>query len=115
MVLDATRPAVSDRLPDVRSFLERLADAELGPACLGASRCGLHPLKASPGAARSRWRTLRRERRLGTGSTAFGRPVIYLTIGDSGPDTTRVLKVAVDDKWLPACGLSRGLGARRSA
>ena len=28
LVLEATRPAVSERLPDVRTFLERLADAE---------------------------------------------------------------------------------------
>ena len=28
LVLEATRPAVSERLPDVRSFVERLADAE---------------------------------------------------------------------------------------
>ena len=27
-VLEATRPAVSERLPDVRAFVERLADAE---------------------------------------------------------------------------------------
>ena len=93
MVLDATRPAVSDRLPDVRSFLERLADAER--ALAGPVDDVADPLEASPGAVIAG--RFRLQRRLGTGSTAVGLLVTDLTIGDSGPDTTRVLKVAVDD------------------
>ena len=46
MVLDATRPAVSERLPDVRSFLERLADAER--ALAGPADEVVDPLEASP-------------------------------------------------------------------
>ena len=93
MVLDATRPAVSDRLPDVRSFLERLADAER--ALAGPVDDVADPLEASPGAVIAG--RFRLQRRLGTGSTAVGLLVTDLTIGDSGPDATRVLKVAVDD------------------
>ena len=43
LVLEATRPAVSERLPDVRSFLERLADAE-------------RPWPARPRTSSTRWR-----------------------------------------------------------
>ena len=93
MVLDATRPAVSDRLPDMRSFLERLADAER--ALAGPVDDVVDPLEASPGAVIAG--RFRLQRRLGTGSTAVGLLVTDLTIGDSGPDASRVLKVAVDD------------------
>ena len=93
MVLDATRPAVSDRLPDVRSFLERLADAER--ALAGPADDVVDPLEAAPGAVIAG--RFRLQRRLGTGSTAVGLLVTDLTIGESGPDATRVLKVAVDD------------------
>ncbi len=68
MVLDATRPAVSDRLPDVRSFLERLADAER--ALAGPVDDVADPLEASPGAVIAG--RFRLQRRLGTGSTAVG-------------------------------------------
>ena len=46
LVLEATRPAVSERLPDVRSFLERLADAERSAG--RPSRGGCRPAGGSP-------------------------------------------------------------------
>ena len=93
LVLEATRPAVSERLPDVRSFLERLADAERSVA--GPAEEVIDPLEAAPGSVIDG--RFRLERRLGAGSTAVGLLVTDLTIADSGPDATRVLKVAVDD------------------
>jgi serine/threonine protein kinase len=93
LVLEATRPAVSERLPDVRSFLERLADAERSVA--GPAEEVVDPLEAAPGSVIDG--RFRLERRLGAGSTAVGLLVTDLTIADSGPDATRVLKVAVDD------------------
>ncbi len=93
LVLEATRPAVSERLPDVRSFLERLADAER--ALAGPAEDVVDPLEAAPGAVIDG--RFRLERRLGAGSTAVGLLVTDLTVADSGPDATRVLKVAVDD------------------
>ncbi|HUZ56114.1 MAG TPA: BREX system serine/threonine kinase PglW [Streptosporangiaceae bacterium] len=93
LVLDATRPVVSERLPDVRSFLERLADAER--ALAGPAEEVIDPLEASPGdVIDGRFRL---QRRLGTGSTAVGLLVTDLTVAESGPDATRVVKVAVDD------------------
>jgi serine/threonine protein kinase len=93
LVLEATRPAVSERLPDVRSFLERLADAER--ALAGPVEDVLDPLEAAPGAVIDG--RFRLERRLGAGSTAVGLLVTDLSVADSGPDATRVLKIAVDD------------------
>jgi serine/threonine protein kinase len=93
LVLEATRPAVSERLPDVRSFLERLAGAER--ALAGPAEDVVDPLEAVPGAVIDG--RFRLERRLGAGSTAVGLLVTDLSVGDSGPDATRVLKVAVDD------------------
>ena len=93
LVLEATRPAVSERLPDVRSFVERLADAER--ALAGPVEDVLDPLEAAPGAVIDG--RFRLQRRLGAGSTAVGLLVTDLSVGDSGPDAARVLKVAVDD------------------
>ena len=93
LVLEATRPAVSERLPDVRSFVERLADAER--ALAGPVEDVVDPLEAAPGAVIDG--RFRLERRLGAGSTAVGLLVTDLSVADSGPDATRVLKVAVDD------------------
>ena len=93
MVLDATRPTVSERLPDVRSFLERLADAER--ALAGPAEDVADPLEAAPGAVIAG--RFRLQRRLGTGSTAVGLLVTDLSIAEAGPDAARVLKVAVDD------------------
>ena len=93
LVLEATRPAVSERLPDVRSFLERLADAER--ALAGPVEDVIDPLEAAPGAVIDG--RFRLERRLGAGSTAVGLLVTDLSVADSGPDAARVLKVAVDD------------------
>ena len=93
LVLEATRPAVSERLPDVRAFLERLADAER--ALAGPAEDVMDPLEAAPGAVIDG--RFRLERRLGAGSTAVGLLVTDLSVADSGPDAARVLKVAVDD------------------
>ena len=93
LVLEATRPAVTERLPDVRSFVERLADAER--ALAGPVEDVVDPLEAAPGALIDG--RFRLERRLGAGSTAVGLLVTDLSVADSGPDATRVLKVAVDD------------------
>jgi serine/threonine protein kinase len=93
LVLEATRPTVSERLPDVRSFLERLADAE--HALAGPADEVNDPLEAAPGEViDGRFELIRR---LGRGSTAVGLLVTDLADGGSGPEATRVLKVAVDD------------------
>ena len=93
LVLEATRPAVSERLPDVRSFLEQLADAE--KALAAPDDEVTDPLDAAPGEVISgRFRLIRR---LGRGSTAVGLLVSDLAAGGPGPEVTRVLKVAVDD------------------
>jgi serine/threonine protein kinase len=93
LVLEATRPTVSERLPDVRSFLERLAEAE--KALAGPVQDVIDPLEAASGSViDSRFQLVRR---LGAGSTAVGLLVTDLTVGSSGPDATRVLKIAVDD------------------
>ena len=93
LVLEATRPAVSERLPDVRSFLERLAEAER--ALAGPAEDVVDPLGAAPGAVIDG--RFRLERRLGQGSTAVGLLVTDLAADGSGPDAIRVLKVARDD------------------
>ena len=93
LVLEATRPAVSERLPDVRSFLERLAEAER--ALAGPAEDVVDPLGAAPGAVIDG--RFRLERRLGAGSTAVGLLVTDLSVDSSGPDAIRVLKVARDD------------------
>jgi len=93
LVLEATRPTVSERLPDVRSFLEKLAAADA--ALAGPAEEVIDPLDAAPGSViDGRFRLVRR---LGAGSTAVGLLVTDLTVADSGPDAARVLKVAVDD------------------
>lgn len=90
LVLDATRPAVTERLPDVRAFLDRLdeagADADPGEDVAD-------PLDAAPGAVIDD--RFRLQRRLGTGSTAMGLLVRHLADTDSGPEAARVLKVAL--------------------
>ncbi len=91
LVLDATRPAVTERLADVRAFLDRLNDAE---ASLAPADDVIDPLEAAPGAVIDG--RFRLQRRLGTGSTAAGLLVNDLTIAESGPDSARVLKVALD-------------------
>jgi serine/threonine protein kinase len=97
LVLEATRNAVSERLPDVRSFLERLAAAEESLA--GPAEDLTDPLEASPRSVIDG--RFRMERRLGAGSTAVGLLVTDLSPGGPGPvrpdDGLRVLKVAVDD------------------
>ncbi|HEV2377801.1 MAG TPA: BREX system serine/threonine kinase PglW [Streptosporangiaceae bacterium] len=93
LVLAATRPIVSERLPDVRAFLAKLADAD--EALAGPPEEVGDPLEAAPGSViEGRFRLLRR---LGEGSTAVGLLVTDLTVAEDGPDATRVLKVAVDD------------------
>ena len=91
LVLDATRPAVTERLPDVRAFLDRLDEAE---AAAAPGEDVIDPLEAAPGAVIDG--RFRLQRRLGTGSTAMGLLVNDLTIAESGPDSVRVLKVALD-------------------
>ena len=93
LVLDATRPAVTERLHDVRAFLDRLNDAEASLA--GPADDVIDPLEAAPGAVIDGRFQL--QRRLGTGSTAAGLLVNDLTIAESGPDSVRVLKVAIDN------------------
>src|SRR5450756_881021 len=92
LVLDATCPAVTERLPDVRAFLDRLNDAEASLA--GPAEDVIDPLEAAPGAVIDG--RFRLQRRLGTGSTAVGLLVNDLTIAESGQDSVRVLKVAID-------------------
>lgn len=91
LVLEATRPVVTERLPDVRSFLELLATAER--ALFSGDEEALDPLDATPGAVLAG--RFRLERRLGTGSTAAGLLVTDLSV--VGPDAGRVLKVAIDE------------------
>ena len=91
LVLDATRPAVTERLPDVRAFLDLLDEAE---AAVAPGEDVIDPLEAAPGAVIDG--RFRLQRRLGTGSTALGLLVNDLTIAESGPDSVRVLKVALD-------------------
>jgi serine/threonine protein kinase len=93
LVLEATRPAVSERLPDMRSYLEKLAEAE--QALAGPAEEVTDPLEAAPGEViDGRFELIRR---LGHGSTAVGLLVTDLQAGSSGQEARRVLKVAVDD------------------
>jgi serine/threonine protein kinase len=91
LVLSATRPAVTERLPDVRSFLEKLAAAERALTDVGDD--AEDPLEAKPGAVLGG--RFRLERRLGAGSTAVGLLVTDLSV--PGRETQRVLKVANDE------------------
>jgi serine/threonine protein kinase len=93
MVLEATRPAVSERTPDVGRFLEQLSAAERTLVVGGED--ATDPLEATPGEIIDG--RFRLERRLGAGSTAVGLLVTDLSIAPSGPDAERVLKVALDD------------------
>jgi serine/threonine protein kinase len=93
LVLESTRSAVRERLPDVRSFLERLAMAER--ALIRPAEDAPDPLEAPPGSIIER--RFRLERRLGKGSTAVGLLVTDLTVANSGQGSIRVLKVAIDD------------------
>ena len=91
LVLESTRPKVSERLPDVAAFLDRLARAE---RAMGTTAEVSDPLEATAGdVVDDRWQI---ERRLGAGSTAVGLLVSDLTVG-IGPDARRVLKVALND------------------
>jgi serine/threonine protein kinase len=110
LVLEATRPTVSERLPDVRSFLAGLADAER--ALAGPAEDVIDPLDAAPGAVIDD--RFRLERRLGAGSTAVGLLVTDLTVAPSGPDAVRVLKVAVDDAAARRIADEAGVLARLS-
>jgi serine/threonine protein kinase len=91
LVLSATRPVVSERLPDVRSFLERLAAAERALTDVGDD--AEDPLEAKPGSVLAG--RFRLDRRLGAGSTAVGLLVTDLSV--TGTDAQRVLKVANDE------------------
>ena len=94
LVLESTRPVVSERLPDARSFLARLADAERAVTAVPEEEV-TDPLEATPGTIMDvRYRL---ERRLGAGSTAVGLLVTDLAAGAERADAVRVLKVAVDD------------------
>src|SRR5450759_1971149 len=65
LVREATRPLVSERLPDVTAFLDRLAQAE---RATGTTEDVPDPLEALAGdVVADRWQI---ERRLGAGSTA---------------------------------------------
>jgi serine/threonine protein kinase len=93
LVLAATKPAVTKRLPDVGAFLALLAGAErfLGSALEESA----DPLEALPGAVLAgRFELVRR---LGAGSTAVGLLVTDLVVEGGGWEAERVLKVAVDD------------------
>ncbi|MBB1516009.1 BREX system serine/threonine kinase PglW [Tessaracoccus sp. MC1679] len=86
-ILQATRPQVSERLPDVGAFLAALDQAATPPP-----EEVTDPLDAGPGALLGGRFELKS--RLGAGSTAVGLLVIDLASEDH-PE--RVLKVAVDD------------------
>ena len=82
LVLDATRPAVTEALPDVRAFLERLDEAE---AAMAARRGRDRPARSRSGAVIDGRFLL--QRRLGTGSTAMGLLVNDLAIAESGQES----------------------------
>lgn len=93
LILGATRPSVSDRLADIRTFLAQLDEAE---SILLAPEEAETPdiLDATPGSlVGDRYRL---ERRLGSGSTAVGLLVTDEELPADGPDRRRVLKVALD-------------------
>jgi len=92
LVLEATRPAVSERLADVPRFLELLAAAER--SLTAAPDDDVDALDAAPGAVLAgRFELVRR---LGAGSTAVGLLVVDHDLPESG-DRARVLKVALHD------------------
>ena len=108
LILEASRPAVSDRLRDVGAFLTKLADVEreLGRTAEGTET---DPLEATPGTLiGSRFELVRR---LGSGSTAVG-----LLVDDKVAAGRRVLKVAIDDSAAKRLGdeaeVLTALGAR---
>jgi len=88
LVLDATNPSPADRITDVATFLERLADARQD--VLGTST-DTDPLDAGPGAELAGGRFLYK-RRLGAGSTATAILVEDRQVGGA----ERVLKIAKD-------------------
>jgi len=90
LVLDATRGDVAARLPDVESFLDRLAEIERELAEPEPSE-DTDPLEAPPGTLLDgRWRLVRR---LGAGATA-----VALLVEDVSGGTQAVLKVARDEE-----------------
>ena len=90
LILDATRPAVGDRLASIGAFLDKLAEVERAVAEPDQAE-EIDPLKALPGMVfRSRYRL---QRRLGTGSTA----VALLTADEHDDGKPVVLKVALDN------------------
>ncbi len=92
LVLEATRPAVSERLADVPKFLERLAAAER--SLTESPEDDVDALDAAPGALLAgRFELVRR---LGAGSTAVGLLVLDHAVAQSA-NQTRVLKVAIND------------------
>ncbi len=89
-ILNATRPAVSERTSDIASFLDQLAAAEAPPA---EDERSIDPLDASPGALLGdRFRLVRR---LGRGSTADGL-LVRDEFREDKPE--HVLKVAINDR-----------------
>ncbi|MFN8074141.1 MAG: BREX system serine/threonine kinase PglW [Kineosporiaceae bacterium] len=90
LVLKATRPSPSQRTPDVTTALAQLSAAER-EAATGDDR--VDPLDAVPGTVLDG--RFRLDKRLGQGSTAVGLQVEDLLA--EGADTTRVLKVALDE------------------
>ncbi len=88
LVLDATEPRPTERIGDVATFLERLAEAR--EDALGRAT-GTDPLEAGPGATLAGGR-FSYKRRLGAGSTAVGILVADHQVGDA----ERVLKVALN-------------------
>ena len=102
LVLEATRPAVTERLPDVRAFLARLAEAE--KVLAAADEDVTDMLEAAPGAViDGRYRL---ERRLGAGSTAVGLLVTDLT----GADRARMRSGC--SRWRGTTRRRRGWKAR---
>jgi serine/threonine protein kinase len=93
LILEATRPGVGDRLPDVATFLERLADVERIVAEPEPTE-EVDPLAALPGTLLAGRFQL--ERRLGAGSTAAGLYVTDFSDPEKEPRPA-VLKVALDD------------------
>lgn len=95
LVLEATRPTVSERTADVASFLQGLAEAERVVAEPDQDD-DADPIEALPGTLIAG--RFRLEQRLGSGSTAVGLLVTDLAPGSDKGDPRRVLKVAVDDR-----------------
>lgn len=89
LVLEATRPAPTERTSTVTRFLANLSAAESADP---VTERDVDPLDATPGAVLDG--RFRLERRLGKGSTAVGLLVTDLQSPDAGQ--RRVLKVALD-------------------